>query len=71
MLDECKSEHLKDTEETTEMKDPTHSEELSFFSYVQQMKDLKTHMKTGIKPFKMFEGDAEDEEKIINNYTYD
>lgn len=70
MLDEYKFEHLKDTEETTEIHDPTHADEQSFFSNVQRLKELKKNMKSSLKPFTMFDGDEEDEEKIINNYTY-
>jgi hypothetical protein len=70
MPNEYKFEHLKDTEETTEIADPTHADEQSFFSHVQRLKELKKNIKMGLKPFTMFYGDEDDEEKIINNYDY-
>lgn len=71
MLSEQKLEHWKDKVDTTELKDPTHANELSYLSYVQHLKEPKSYTKSSFKSFTMFDGDEEDEEKIINNYTYD
>lgn len=63
-MNEYQSEYPNNTEETTELKDPTNADEVAFLEKVKQLKEEKTNTKNTANL-------SYSDEKVINKYDYE